>query len=241
MNRSATTFEVAQDLKSYSHGERAGGCRGCSRLPHSSLGINSQQPKELLWAAFFISNLHGVIYAGEPRQPPSDSYIRVSISAGSLNYFSTRAFTVPQGFAPSLSANEPTGKSIYTQRWGKFIPADRKILDPNGPRPSAYVTAFNAPISATYHSGFGLAARSAVRLSTFPRVHPRTRDQPLDAHHGLYQTFTFGVTPTALGSSSNFSRFLDRQPSMCHCAHADLCKQLSHLSYNRRSRAATCL
>src|SRR6267154_1958919 len=48
-----------------------------------------------------------------------------------------------------------------------------------------------------------------VRLSTFSAEYIRdTRDQPLDAHHGLYQTFTFGVTPTALGSSSNFSRFL---------------------------------
>jgi outer membrane protein assembly factor BamA len=48
-----------------------------------------------------------------------------------------------------------------------------------------------------------------VRLSTFSVEYIRdTRDQPLDAHHGLYQTVSFGVTPTALGSSSNFTRFL---------------------------------
>src|SRR5260370_40306743 len=48
-----------------------------------------------------------------------------------------------------------------------------------------------------------------VRLSTFSAAYVRdTRDQPLDAHHGLYQIFTFGVTPSAFGSSSNFTRFL---------------------------------
>jgi outer membrane protein insertion porin family len=48
-----------------------------------------------------------------------------------------------------------------------------------------------------------------VRLSTFSAEYVRdTRDQPLDAHHGVYQTASFGVTPTALGSSSDFTRFL---------------------------------
>ena len=46
-----------------------------------------------------------------------------------------------------------------------------------------------------------------VRLSTFAAEYVRdTRDKPLDAHHGVYQTFDFGVSPTALGSSA-FVRF----------------------------------
>jgi outer membrane protein assembly factor BamA len=48
-----------------------------------------------------------------------------------------------------------------------------------------------------------------VRLSSFSAEYVRdTRDHPLDAHHGVYQTASFGVTPTALGSSSDFTRFL---------------------------------
>jgi outer membrane protein insertion porin family len=48
-----------------------------------------------------------------------------------------------------------------------------------------------------------------VRLSTVSAEYVRdTRDNPLDAHHGVYQTFDFGVTPTAFGSSANFFRFL---------------------------------
>jgi outer membrane protein assembly factor BamA len=48
-----------------------------------------------------------------------------------------------------------------------------------------------------------------VRLSTLSvsYIHD-TRDKPLDAHHGVYQTLDFGVTPTALGSSASFVKFL---------------------------------
>src|SRR5262249_11481376 len=35
-----------------------------------------------------------------------------------------------------------------------------------------------------------------------------TRDKPLDAHRGIYQTFDMGLTPKAFGSSANFARFL---------------------------------
>ena len=46
-----------------------------------------------------------------------------------------------------------------------------------------------------------------VLLSTFSAalIHD-TRDKPLDAHHGLYSTVNFGITPTALGSSANFTK-----------------------------------
>ena len=46
-----------------------------------------------------------------------------------------------------------------------------------------------------------------VRLSTFSAtlIHD-TRDKPLDAHRGTYSTINFGITPTALGSSANFTK-----------------------------------
>ena len=48
-----------------------------------------------------------------------------------------------------------------------------------------------------------------IRLSTFSvsYIHD-TRDKPLDAHHGVYQTLNFGVTPAALGASASFVKFL---------------------------------
>jgi len=46
-----------------------------------------------------------------------------------------------------------------------------------------------------------------VRLSTLSAtlIHD-TRDKPLDAHRGVYSTINFGITPTAFGSSANFTK-----------------------------------
>lgn len=47
----------------------------------------------------------------------------------------------------------------------------------------------------------------SVHLSTFSSTLIRdTRDKPLDAHRGEFQTLNLGITPTALGSSANFAR-----------------------------------
>jgi outer membrane protein insertion porin family len=51
-----------------------------------------------------------------------------------------------------------------------------------------------------------------VRLSTLSSTYVRdTRDQPLDAHKGMYQTLELGINPTALGSSVNFARLRAQQ------------------------------
>ena len=47
-----------------------------------------------------------------------------------------------------------------------------------------------------------------VRLSTPSLQYIRdTRDKPMDAHHGQFQTLSFGVSPRAFGSSASFVRF----------------------------------
>jgi outer membrane protein insertion porin family len=48
-----------------------------------------------------------------------------------------------------------------------------------------------------------------VRLSSVYAEYVRdTRDKPLDAHRGQFQTLSLGITPTAFGSSANFVKFL---------------------------------
>lgn len=47
------------------------------------------------------------------------------------------------------------------------------------------------------------------RLSTLSTSFIRdTRDSPLDAHKGIYESFDVGINPSALGSNTNFARFL---------------------------------
>jgi outer membrane protein insertion porin family len=49
----------------------------------------------------------------------------------------------------------------------------------------------------------------SVRFSTLSATYVRdTRDRPLDARRGLYQTFDFGLTPRFFGSTANFIRLL---------------------------------
>jgi len=48
-----------------------------------------------------------------------------------------------------------------------------------------------------------------VRLSTLSTTYTRdSRDNSLDAHHGIYESVQLGLTPEALGSNVSFSRFM---------------------------------
>ena len=57
--------------------------------------------------------------------------------------------------------------------------------------------------------GLVLPEDQRLRLSTVSATWIRdTRDKPLDASRGFYQTLDLGITPKALGSNANFARFL---------------------------------
>jgi outer membrane protein insertion porin family len=57
--------------------------------------------------------------------------------------------------------------------------------------------------------GLVLPQDQRLRLSTLSATWIRdTRDKPLDASRGFYETLDLGITPKALGSNTNFARFL---------------------------------
>lgn len=57
--------------------------------------------------------------------------------------------------------------------------------------------------------GLVLPQDQRLHLSTLSATWIRdTRDKPLDATRGFYQTLDLGITPKALGSNANFARFL---------------------------------
>ncbi|PYV62628.1 MAG: hypothetical protein DMG97_39890, partial [Acidobacteria bacterium] len=57
--------------------------------------------------------------------------------------------------------------------------------------------------------GLVLPQDQRLRLSTLSATWIRdTRDKPLDASRGFYQTLDLGITPKALGSNANFARLL---------------------------------
>ena len=110
----------------------------------------------------------------------------------------------------SVSGERTTENPIYTAELGQASWQIERILDAKRTKTLRFRYSFQRTnLSNITIPELVLPQDQRLRLSTFSAEYVRdTRDQPLDAHHGLYQTVSFGVTPTALGSSSNFTRFL---------------------------------
>lgn len=110
----------------------------------------------------------------------------------------------------SVSAERTTENPIYTAQLGQVSWQLERVLDKKRTKTVRARYSFQRTnLSNITIPDLVLPEDQRVRLSTFSGEFVRdTRDQPLDAHHGWYQTASFGVTPSALGSSSNFTRFL---------------------------------
>ncbi len=110
----------------------------------------------------------------------------------------------------SLSGERTTENPIYTADLGRASIQAEKAL--NAKHTKRFVARYSFQRTDLYNlliPGLVLPQDQHVRLSTFDGQYIRdTRDKPLDAHKGVYQTLDFSVTSKALGSSANFVRFL---------------------------------
>ncbi len=110
----------------------------------------------------------------------------------------------------SVSGERTTENPVYTAELGQASLQLEKLLDRK--RTKHLIARYSFERTNLYNiiiPNLVLPQDRHVRLSTVSAEYVRdSRDKPLDAHHGVYQTFDFGVTPTAFGSSSNFVRFL---------------------------------
>ena len=110
----------------------------------------------------------------------------------------------------SASVERTTENPVYTAELGLASFQIDRTLDPKRTKHLIGRYTFDRTIlSNILIPNLVLPQDQSVRLSTFTAeyVHD-TRDKPLDAHRGIYQTFDFGVTSTAYGASANFVRFL---------------------------------
>ena len=110
----------------------------------------------------------------------------------------------------SVSAERTTENPVFTADLGQASFQVEKTLDKK--RTENVIVRYNfqrTDLSNITIPQLVLPQDQRARLSTVSAEYLRdTRDKPLDAHHGLYQTVDFGITPKALGSSSNFVRML---------------------------------
>jgi outer membrane protein assembly factor BamA len=129
---------------------------------------------------------------------------------GTITYADPRLRGTTWASLFSVSGERTTENPIYTAVLGQASWQIEKTLDPKRTKTVRARYSFQRTnLSNITIPELVLPQDQRVRLSTFSAEFVRdTRDQALDAHHGLYQTVSFGITPTAIGSSSNFTRFL---------------------------------
>jgi outer membrane protein insertion porin family len=129
---------------------------------------------------------------------------------GTLTYSDPRLHGSTWASLFSLSGERTTENPIYTAQLGQASWQVEKVLDAKRTKTVRIRYSFQRTnLSNITIPELVLPQDQRIRLSTFSVEYVRdTRDQPLDAHHGLYQTASLGVTPTAFGSSSDFTRFL---------------------------------
>jgi len=129
---------------------------------------------------------------------------------GAFTYYDPRFHGTLWSSQISISGERTTENPLFTARLGSGSLQLQRYLDVRHIKSVIFRYTFQrTDLSNLVIPGLILPQDQHVRLSTFSAEYIRdSRDNPLDAHHGVYQTFDFGVTPTALGSSANFVRFL---------------------------------
>lgn len=110
----------------------------------------------------------------------------------------------------SISGERTTENPVYTAELANASIQLNKAL--NGKHTEQLIGRYSFNRTSLYDvliPGLVLPQDRHVHLSTFDAEYVRdSRDKPLDAHHGVYQTLDIGVTATALGASANFLRIL---------------------------------
>jgi outer membrane protein insertion porin family len=129
---------------------------------------------------------------------------------GQFTYADPRLWGARWSSLFSLSAQRTTENPIYTAVLGQASFQVVRALKSAKPKNLTFRYSFQrTDLTKISIPGLVLPQDQHVRLSTISGEYLRdTRDNPLDAHRGMFQTFDVGITPTALGSSANFVRLL---------------------------------
>jgi outer membrane protein insertion porin family len=136
--------------------------------------------------------------------------------AGRLDQRGSATYTDPFVFGSSwtssylVSAEHDSQNPIFTSRIGSLGAQLQKFLDAKKTKQVFLRYNFQyTDLSRLLLPDLVQPDDRRVRLSTISASYVRdTRDNLLDAHKGIYQSFELALTPSALGSSVNFARLL---------------------------------
>jgi outer membrane protein insertion porin family len=110
----------------------------------------------------------------------------------------------------SVSAERTTQNPLFAARLGSGIVQFQKFLDADKTKTVFFRYTYSRTILTNLLiPDLVLPADENVRLSGFSASFVRdTRDSPIDAHKGIYESIEADLYPSALGSNTNFARFL---------------------------------
>lgn len=143
-----------------------------------------------------------------------DETASISTVLSRLDQHATFTYSDPQFFGPSwssllsLSAERTTQNPLFTARLGQAsLEFERTLNSARTEHVQLRYSYERTSLSNLLIKGFVLPQDQSVTDSTLSGSFIRdTRDNPLDAHRGVFQTLDLGLTPTVLGSSDNFVR-----------------------------------
>lgn len=130
--------------------------------------------------------------------------------SGSLTYSDPRFFGSGWSSLTSFTGTRTTENPIFTAVFGQAAFQVEKPLDAQKTKNVIFRYAYQqTALSNLLIPGLVLPQDQHVRTSTVSVEYLRdSRDNPLDAHRGVFQTYNFAVTPSAFGSSADFVRMM---------------------------------
>ncbi len=135
--------------------------------------------------------------------------ISVLDQRGSFNFTDPQFVGLSWASLLNLSAERSAQNPLFTARLGTASFQLEKILDAAKTRRLQFRYTFQrTTLTDLLIQNFIPSEDESVRSSMLSASFIRdTRDKPLDAHRGFFQTIDLGISPRALGSSDNFVRF----------------------------------
>jgi outer membrane protein assembly factor BamA len=129
---------------------------------------------------------------------------------GSLTYTDPQIIGLNWSAVWSLSAERNTENPLFAARLGTGSFQIEKVLNAAKTERLQFRYALQrTSLDDLLIQNFVAPKDTNIRMSTLSTTFIRdTRDKPLDAHKGVFQTMDLEISPTALGSSDNLARFL---------------------------------
>jgi outer membrane protein insertion porin family len=135
------------------------------------------------------------------------------VQRGSVSYANPHFIGTDWGSSFTLSGERNSENPIFTSRIGDFgFQVERLLNEAATKTVSLRYDYRQTALSSLLIPDLVSPSDQHVRLSTLSGTYVHdTRDQPLDAHKGVYQTAELGINPSSLGSSVNFARLRAQQ------------------------------